>query len=682
MRHFGAWWTLSEWQIIRPLPDALDDPASLRVGRRKFVLLFDDLDIYLRHDESRAAGVLQLVQALQHQAKELVVVATLRRTLPEFEALLQSPELLGRWRQIELPDWPFDSGQSLARQLNTDPTYWDGTPLSVIQPSQLMAARYRSAPAGQRKALRTLKLCFESGLYFVPRDLFIQLCATDASGVDPGAPVADDTLQELYDLGWLAPPSEYVQSFPALVPLLDDWSTSDASRELLRKTVADGLWHRQAAALGAACLRRDDQAGAHAYYTIASTIDPAKEAYAYRLGVVCGLMKDWSGAVSNFERAVNLKPLWSSAWYRLARARREMGDTIASGAAFKLAHALGSTDAHARYKTGELLRLEGKNEDAAEELAAALELNAKDTLAGLSYARVLKALGRWSEAEIAFARLISLAPQMPEAHFGSAEPLLHRGAIAEAERAYRTTLSLRPTFAEAYTYLAPLLVKTGRPEEAESVLAEGVRRCPDDARIHSFIGERLFRFKHDPVGAAEHFRRAVELWPSYVEAKIGLAGAYQHLGKLDGTKLDLAIALNLEVLREEPENVSALLGLGMCRYRQNRFSDAFTAFERIHKLSPTMGAAWYYAAAAGRSAGQPPATSLRFALQAMRCGFDKFRCLVELARNSVALGLKDEALDQLTQAVATTKRGVPRWLQSDPDFAPLWHDARFAVLFH
>lgn len=127
---------------------------TLRIPKRRYVLWLDDLDWYLRHDESQGAGVLQLVRSLQRQAKELMVVATVRRTPPEFDVLAQSSPLLGRWHQIEI-----------------DLQTWDGTPLSVIRPSSLMTEWYRQAPLQQQKALRMLKLCFENGLFFFPSQL-------------------------------------------------------------------------------------------------------------------------------------------------------------------------------------------------------------------------------------------------------------------------------------------------------------------------------------------------------------------------------------------------------------------------------------------------------------------------------------------------------------------------------
>jgi hypothetical protein len=166
-KHFGKRWPWSRWRVLQPLPEALDALSTLRIPKQRYVLLLDDLDVYLRRDESRGAGVLQLVQSLQRQAKELMVVATVRRTLPEFDALTDSP-VLGRWREIEMPDWTYDTGSKLARELGVDPQTWDGTPLSVIRPSSLMADRYRKAPLEEKKALRMLKLCFENGLFCSP----------------------------------------------------------------------------------------------------------------------------------------------------------------------------------------------------------------------------------------------------------------------------------------------------------------------------------------------------------------------------------------------------------------------------------------------------------------------------------------------------------------------------------
>ncbi len=255
---FGTWWTLSEWRIIRPLPDALDQLSAIRLPKRRYVLFLDDLDVFLAHDESRGVDVLQLVGHLQPQCRKLVVVATIRRTLPEFESLASSPHLLGRWRLLELPDWEYANGKRLAQQLGVDFSTWDGTPLSLIQPSGLMAERYRQLPAAQRKALRAMKVCFDCELYFVPRQLLSDICTMDVTGIGPEVVVNDSVVSSLSEGGWLAPLPDPVQSYPGLLAAVKDWTTTDAKREALMDALIAGGWHRQLAAIGGSTIKRGD----------------------------------------------------------------------------------------------------------------------------------------------------------------------------------------------------------------------------------------------------------------------------------------------------------------------------------------------------------------------------------------------------------------------------------------
>lgn len=412
-KHLGKRWPWSRWRVIEPLPQVLDALLTLRIPKRRYVLWLDDLDWYLRHDESQGAGVLQLVRSLQRQAKELMVVATVRRTPPEFDVLAQSSPLLGRWHQIEIPVWTDDMGSKLAKELGADLQTWDGTPLSVIRPSSLMTEWYRQAPLQQQKALRMLKLCFENGLFFFPSQLLFSLCNTAASGIDSECRVNQLVVNELFEKGWLVQSTEPIQSFPGIVSYITDWTATAETREILKSVLVGGRWHQQLAGFGSARVLAGDLTSAREAYETAVSIDSSREAYHYRLGVVFLLLREWTAAVTSFECATQLKPRWATAWFRLARALREAGDFNRSRNAFQRAIALGSSDPQARFFGGEILRLEGRYDEATAELREAVRLDPNNGDAWFALGRTLRACNDWSAAqEAAFAHATQCKPDM------------------------------------------------------------------------------------------------------------------------------------------------------------------------------------------------------------------------------------------------------------------------------
>jgi cytochrome c-type biogenesis protein CcmH/NrfG len=129
-------------------------------------------------------------------------------------------------------------------------------------------------------------------------------------------------------------------------------------------------------------------------------------------------------------------------------------------------------------------------------------------------------------------------------------------------------------------------------QEAEEVLQQGIAACPSSPRIHSYLGERMFRRKQ-PKAAERLFAEAVRLKPSYVEAIVGLAAAQRKLAVGNPNYLDKAVANNLLALAHDPDNESAYLGLGFCYLNLKKWEDAATAFAHVTRCKPDMAAGWF-----------------------------------------------------------------------------------------
>ncbi|MEO7029235.1 MAG: tetratricopeptide repeat protein [Acidobacteriaceae bacterium] len=620
-KHFGRRWVRPTWWVLRPLPYCVDNVEKIRIRKRRYILLLDDVDHFLSVDKT-GVGVLQLVQHLQQQAKQLVVIATVRRTLPEFETLESNHRILGRWRQVEIHDWSDREGADLATKLGTDLSAWDGTPLSVIQPSPLMTVRYRQARPAEKRALHALKLCGDCGLVFVPRDLFVQIYKLKQLGQLLEEENSESVIESLYHKGFLKPDRDFIQSYPGYFGMISDWVVTSSMREELKDALVAGSWTRQLAAFGRARARANDLSDALVAHEVSVALEPNNSTYHYNLGVVLSRLRRWHDAALSFQHAVNLDPRWAGTYYRLARALQEDGREQESAEARRRARQVGSGTASSHYQTGELFRIMGRTDDAIDEFHEAIRLSPRNADTWQALGRALREESKWQDAANAHRHAIEYMPEMAEAYFGLAEPLSKLGDLAGAKEMYEKAIELGPDIAAAYCFLARLLERKGDRKEAEKVLRKAAGRCPKDAHVHSYLGQILGSTRRN-VEALDEFATAVKLMPSYVEARVGLAMQQRILGRNDAQLLEEAIKNNRKAVENDPGCASGYYGLGMCYMSKKDWETAEENFQEATRCNSKMGTAWYHRALANHYSRGALVQTLLYLVQAEQSGYDR-----------------------------------------------------------
>jgi tetratricopeptide (TPR) repeat protein len=223
-----------------------------------------------------------------------------------------------------------------------------------------------------------------------------------------------------------------------------------------------------------------------------------------------------AGSTSALEQAV-ADPLVPEAWTRIARARLARGDVdgALSAATLAAAHPGASADALTTYAV--TLQAGGRPEHAmaqAEELAH-VRPDDPDALA----APVLLHLMQGAAAN-ARTRAEALTRQVPtfargwlylgyaDAHLGDRER-----AITDFQRA----LQLDPRVEGGWEALGGTLRDHGRLAEAADAWNEGLRRAPEDGRLHARLADLALR-RGRPDEALTHGRAASRLLPEDIEA--------------------------------------------------------------------------------------------------------------------------------------------------------------------
>jgi Flp pilus assembly protein TadD len=130
--------------------------------------------------------------------------------------------------------------------------------------------------------------------------------------------------------------------------------------------------------------------------------------------------------------------------------------------------------------------------------------------------------------------------------------------------------------------LANASLGEGNPVEALRVLGEIELEAPEYPEIHHSKALAYYQ-QRDISRALESAKRAVQLYPNYIEANTTLGKIYLDQGRLKEAEAPLLKAAQ-ESLNPQPHKANSLLG--MVYYRQEMFAEASMRFTKAIEQSP------------------------------------------------------------------------------------------------
>ena len=280
------------------------------------------------------------------------------------------------------------------------------------------------------------------------------------------------------------------------------------------------------------------------------------------LGLALGRQgADTATVAAEFREAVRLRPDFAPAHNHLGLVLVQSGDDQGGIAAFREAVRIAPDYADAHANLGAVL-IPTDAEEAIQELEKAVELAPTLVKARFNLAAAYGAgpvAGRAREIE-QLLKVVELAPTFARARLALGKALLREGRVTEAVDQLREAVRLEPQRGDALYQLGLALARAGRQEEAAPILQKGrelvaadertqnasldlaegrsalqrgdleqagaklksaVRLRPDSAEAQSSLGQALEK-QGDEKGAADAYRRALELNPADASAKQGL----------------------------------------------------------------------------------------------------------------------------------------------------------------
>jgi tetratricopeptide (TPR) repeat protein len=224
------------------------------------------------------------------------------------------------------------------------------------------------------------------------------------------------------------------------------------------------------------------------------------------------------------------------------------------------------------------------NEAAVEFLSRAIEADPQFVAAQYALGVVHQSLGNRWKAAAQFRASAQLDPAYAEPYkaLGDLYLTAPRRLFEEAIKAYAKAIELRPFFAEAHVGLGDALAAKGDIDPAVNAYRKGLEYNPMNAKVHVSLGKIYYSEKGLYYESVTAYKKAIELDPTYLEARTGLAEVYEDKGLYKE-----AIEEYRKVVDADAKNTGALYNLALV-YEKVDPKEAMALWERYIGLASNL----------------------------------------------------------------------------------------------
>lgn len=231
------------------------------------------------------------------------------------------------------------------------------------------------------------------------------------------------------------------------------------------------------------------------------------------------------------------------------------------------------------YNYGEIYRAMGDCNSAVEYYQRSLKIQRDNRQAFIKMGLCFQQQQRWETSNKAYLAALELTPNSPNLHNQVGYNYLRMANLPKAEMYFKAALDKTPDHEQAVTNLALLRFQQDKKEEAVRLLQEHLRRHENDADAHATLGtilSQISRLKE----AGPHIRRALEINPHHVQARLTLASLNleKHPAKARG--------ILLAIIEDVPGHIESTFAVGRSYVIEGDNEMAIEWFRKVLKRNP------------------------------------------------------------------------------------------------
>jgi len=180
------------------------------------------------------------------------------------------------------------------------------------------------------------------------------------------------------------------------------------------------------------------------------------------------------------------------------------------------------------------------------------------------------------------------SPLSKEKRWAEARKSLADGKAVEAKAAFEELLKKYPQEADLHLFLGITLLRLRDPQAAEAAVKDALAINPNHAEARTLLGWIDSEIHGDMDSAIKEYSKVVELRPDLPEAYNNLGVAQKRKGELEQAAKSFDKALE-----QRPDYSAALSNRGWTFAEQNKWTEARRDFEHALKVNPGDDGALY-----------------------------------------------------------------------------------------
>ena len=221
------------------------------------------------------------------------------------------------------------------------------------------------------------------------------------------------------------------------------------------------------------------------------------------------------------------------------------------------------------------------NESPVDQLSRAIEVDANFVVAQYTLGAVHQALGNRWKAAAQFRAATQLDATYPEPYKALGDLFLAapRRLFDQAVEAYNKAIELRPFYADAHVGLGDARAAKGEIDGAIAAYQKALSYNAINPKVHMSLGKIYYAEKGLYYESVQSYKRAIDLDPQSVEARMGLGEVYEDKGLYKE-----AVEEYRKVIELDDKNTGALYKLALV-YEKTDPKEAIVQWEKYIALA-------------------------------------------------------------------------------------------------